>query len=61
MIPIRIESDVTPMAGRSVSNNYFEALAKNGWRGRERWLQLYRGVRYGELTDNCMMRSMAIL
>jgi hypothetical protein len=39
----------------------YEALAKNGWRGRERWLQLYRGLRYGELSDNCMMRSIAIL
>jgi hypothetical protein len=39
----------------------YQALADNGWRGRDRWLQLYRGVCYGELSDNCMMRSMAIL
>jgi hypothetical protein len=39
----------------------YDALAKNGWRGRDRWLQLYRGLRYGELRDNCMMRSMATL
>jgi hypothetical protein len=34
---------------------------QNGWRGRDRWLALYRSVRYGELTESCMMRSMAIL
>ena len=39
----------------------YEALERNGWRGRDRWLELYRGVRYGELMDNCMMRSIAIL
>jgi hypothetical protein len=39
----------------------YQALMQNDWRGRDRWIALYRSVRQGELTESCMMRSMAIL
>jgi hypothetical protein len=38
----------------------YQALAQNGWRGRERWQRLFVTIRYG-LTDSSMMRSIAIL
>jgi hypothetical protein len=39
----------------------YHSLRENGWRGRERWLAFMNCLRYGELADNCMMRSMAVL